>query len=93
MNPVYFALLARRRMDLHGATAEDFAAVKVKNSRHGLQNPNARYRKESSIEDVLNSPVVSDPLRQASGLSRRRAVGPRGQHRHTALSAALARIT
>ena len=62
-NPVYFALLARRRMDLYGATLEDFAQVKVKNSRHGLQNPNARFRKESSVEDVLASPVVADPLR------------------------------
>jgi acetyl-CoA acetyltransferase len=62
-NPVYFALLARRRMDLYGATAEDFAAVKVKNSRHGLSNPNARFRKETSVGDVLASPVVSDPLR------------------------------
>ena len=62
-NTVYFALLARRRMDLYGATTEDFAHVKVKNSRHGLANPNARYRKESSIEDVQASPVVSDPLR------------------------------
>src|SRR6201998_3172538 len=62
-NPVYFALLARRRMDLYGATAEDFAQVKVKNARHGLQNPNARFRKESSVEDVLASPVVADPLR------------------------------
>ena len=62
-NTVYFALLARRRMDLYGATTEDFAAVKVKNSRHGLSNPNARYRKESSVEDVQASPVVSDPLR------------------------------
>jgi len=62
-NTVYFALLARRRMDLYGATLEDFAAVKVKNARHGLNHPNARYRKESSVEDVLASPVVSDPLR------------------------------
>jgi acetyl-CoA acetyltransferase len=62
-NPVYFALLARRRMDLYGATAEDFAQVKVKNARHGLHNPNARFRKESTVDDVLNSPVVSDPLR------------------------------
>ena len=62
-NPVYFALFARRRMDLYGATAEDFAQVKVKNSRHGLENPYARFRKESTIEDVVNSPVVSDPLR------------------------------
>jgi acetyl-CoA acetyltransferase len=62
-NPVYFALLARRRMDLYGATLEDFAQVKVKNARHGLQNPNARFRKEASVEDVLASPVVADPLR------------------------------
>src|SRR6201993_3743667 len=62
-NPGYFALLARRRMDLYGATAEDFAAVKVKNAKHGLANPNARFRKEASVEDVLASPVVADPLR------------------------------
>ena len=62
-NPVYFALLARRRMDLYGATLEDFAQVKVKNAQHGLQNPNARFRKETSIEDVLASPVVAEPLR------------------------------
>jgi acetyl-CoA acetyltransferase len=61
-NPAYFALYARRRMDLYGATAEDFAAVKVKNARHGLENPNARYRKEVTVEDVLGSAVVSDPL-------------------------------
>jgi acetyl-CoA acetyltransferase len=61
-NPAYFALYARRRMDLYGATPEDFAAVKVKNSRHGLENPHARYRKEVSVDDVLGSAVVSDPL-------------------------------
>ncbi len=61
-NPAYFALYARRRMDLFGATAEDFAQVKVKNARHGLGNPNARYRKEVSAGDVLASPVVADPL-------------------------------
>lgn len=61
-NPAYFALYARRRMDLYGATDEDFAQVKVKNARHGLANPHARFRKETSVEDVLASPVVSDPL-------------------------------
>ncbi|MCW2772879.1 MAG: lipid-transfer protein [Nocardioides sp.] len=61
-NPAYFALYARRRMDLYGATQEDFARVKVKNAKHGLENPNARYRKEVSVEDVLTSAVVSDPL-------------------------------
>lgn len=61
-NPAYFALYARRRMDLYGATQADFAAVKVKNARHGLANPNARYRKEVSAEEVLGSAVVADPL-------------------------------
>jgi len=62
-NPTYFALYARRRMDLYGATDADFARVKVKNARHGLHNPNARYRKEVTMEEVLASPMVADPLR------------------------------
>jgi len=62
-NPTYFALYARRRMELYGETESDWAAVKVKNARHGLANPNARYRKETSVEEVLGSPIVSDPLR------------------------------
>ena len=62
-NPVYFGLHARRRMDLYGATTDDFAMVKVKNSRHGAHNPHARFTKEYGLDDVRNSPVVSDPLR------------------------------
>ena len=61
-NPAYFALYARRRMDLYGAMSEDFAQVKVKNARHGLANPMARYRKEVDVGDVLASAVVCDPL-------------------------------
>jgi acetyl-CoA acetyltransferase len=62
-NPVYFGLYARRRMELYGATEEDFARVKVKNSRCGVDNPYARYKKAFSLEEVLASPMVSDPLR------------------------------
>ena len=62
-NPVYFGLYARRRMEAYGATELDFAKVKVKNSRHGYTNPNARYKKAFTIEEVLESAVVSDPLR------------------------------
>ena len=61
-NPAYFGLYARRRIDLHGATSEDFARVKVKNAQHGLLNPNARYRKAVTVEEVLASPIVADPL-------------------------------
>jgi acetyl-CoA acetyltransferase len=62
-NPTYFALYARRRMDRFGATEEDFAQVKVKNARHGLANRYARYRKEVTVDEVLASPMVADPLR------------------------------
>jgi len=62
-NPTYFAFYARRRMDVYGATDADFAKVKVKNSQHGLSNPNARYRKTVTEDEVLSSPMVSDPLR------------------------------
>jgi acetyl-CoA acetyltransferase len=37
--------------------------VKVKNSRPGATNPNARYRKVYTEEEVLASPMVADPLR------------------------------
>jgi acetyl-CoA acetyltransferase len=62
-NPTYFALYARRRMDLYGATVEDFTAVKLKNAAHGAANPNARYRKRFSREEVNASAMVADPLR------------------------------
>ncbi|MEU8135207.1 lipid-transfer protein [Streptodolium elevatio] len=62
-NPTYFGLYARRRIDLYGASVEDFAKVKVKNAKNGLHNPNARYKKAFTLEDVAASPVVADPLR------------------------------
>ncbi|MFE6133137.1 lipid-transfer protein [Streptomyces sp. NPDC056437] len=62
-NPAYFGLYARRRMAVHGDTPEDFALVKVKNASAGALNPNARYRKPVSAEEVAASPVVADPLR------------------------------
>ena len=62
-NPTYFALYARRRMELFGATPSDFAKVKVKNAAHGLANPNARYRKAVTEDEVMSSPVVAEPLR------------------------------
>ena len=62
-NPTYFGLYARRRVDLYGATEQDFAQVKAKNSRHGFKNPNARYKKIFTEAEVLESAMVADPLR------------------------------
>jgi len=62
-NPSFFALNARRRIDVFGDTPEDFALVKVKNSAAGVHNPYARFKKEFTLEDFASSPIVSDPLR------------------------------
>ncbi|MEN8652728.1 lipid-transfer protein [Streptomyces sp. 21So2-11] len=62
-NPAYFGLYARRRMALYGDTPQDFAQVKVKNAAAGALNPNARYRKAVTAEEVAASAVVADPLR------------------------------
>jgi len=61
-NPSGFALSARRRMAVYGTTSLDLARVKAKNSRHGSLNPDARYRREYTVEEVLNSPMVASPL-------------------------------
>ncbi|MEM8593350.1 MAG: lipid-transfer protein [Pseudomonadota bacterium] len=62
-NPTYFALYARRRMDIYGDTRADFSKVKMKNAQHGMNNPNARYKKLFNEDDILDSPMVADPLR------------------------------
>lgn len=61
-NPAYWALEARRRMHEHGTTPETFAAASVLMRRNAASNPLARYRSECAVDDVLNSPMVSDPL-------------------------------
>ncbi|MFC1819936.1 lipid-transfer protein [Thermodesulfobacteriota bacterium] len=62
-NPGFWAIDATRRMHDIGTTHEDYARIKVKNSKHGALNPKARYRKEYTMEDVLNSPMVTYPFR------------------------------
>ena len=62
-NPTYFGLWAQRRMDLYGATEQDFARIKVKNSKHGFTTPHARYRQIYTEAEVLASPLVAAPLR------------------------------
>jgi len=60
--PVAFALMARRQIEEYGATAEDFARVSVKNHHHGCLNPVAQYQKEFTIEEVLNSRMICEPI-------------------------------
>ncbi|MEW5980237.1 MAG: thiolase family protein [Acidobacteriota bacterium] len=60
--PALFALIARRQMEEMGATAEDFAMVSVKNHHHGCLNPFAQYKKEFTVEEVLNSRMICEPI-------------------------------
>jgi benzoylsuccinyl-CoA thiolase BbsB subunit len=60
--PAMFAMVARRQMEEHGATVEDFARVSVKNHRHACLNPYAQYKKEFTVEEVLNSRMICEPI-------------------------------
>jgi acetyl-CoA C-acetyltransferase len=60
--PGLYALAARRHMHEFGTTARDLAEVKVAASKHAVHNPNAFLRREVTVEEVLESPMVADPL-------------------------------
>lgn len=60
--PALYAMRARRYLVDYDATAEDLAAVCVKNRRHAVHNEYAQFRKETSIDEVLGSRMVADPL-------------------------------
>jgi len=60
--PAYFALRAQRLMRESGVTKEQLAQVVVKNRANGVHNPNAMFRKPTTIDDVLGSRVVCEPL-------------------------------
>src|SRR5437763_143871 len=61
--PGVFALVARAHMAKHGTTEAQMAAVAVKNHRHGALNPKAQFQKEITLDMVLKSPMVADPLK------------------------------
>jgi acetyl-CoA acetyltransferase len=57
-----YAGAARAHMQRYGTKVEQFAAVSAKNSFHGSLNPRAQFREEMSVEDVLNSRMIVEPL-------------------------------
>ncbi len=59
-----YALAASRHMYEFGTTSEQLAEIKVAASIHAQYNPNAFLRKVVSVEEVLDSPMVSSPLRR-----------------------------
>jgi acetyl-CoA acetyltransferase len=60
--PGYFATIAQKHMERFGTTREQMAQVSVKNHLHGALNPYAQFQKKFTVEEVLNSPMIADPL-------------------------------
>jgi acetyl-CoA C-acetyltransferase len=60
--PSMYALATRRHMHEYGTTSAQLAAIKVAASQHAQHNPNAMLRNPVTVEEVLDSPMISDPL-------------------------------
>ncbi|MEM2070929.1 MAG: thiolase domain-containing protein, partial [Archaeoglobaceae archaeon] len=61
--PALYALIARLHMKRFGGKEEDLALVAVKNHKNAVNNPIAQFRREISVEEVLNSPYIAEPLK------------------------------
>ena len=61
--PGLYALIARAHMEKYGTTREQLALVAVKNHSNGAKNPLAQFPFEITVDSVLNSVMVADPLR------------------------------
>ncbi len=57
-----YALMARSHMEKYGTTREQMAMVSVNNHKNGVHNPLAQFPAEITVDKVLNSPMISDPL-------------------------------
>jgi acetyl-CoA acetyltransferase len=61
--PALYALIARAHMDTYGTRPEQFASVAVTCRKHAALNETAQMREPITVEDVLNSRLIADPLR------------------------------
>ena len=62
--PAGYAMYARAHMAKYGTTEEHLAKIRVKNASYGAKNPKATYRKELSLDDILESEVITSPLKK-----------------------------
>ena len=56
-------MIAQRHMHLYGTTPEQLAEIAVAVRHHASMNPDALFRDEVTVEDVMRSRVISSPLR------------------------------
>jgi acetyl-CoA acetyltransferase len=64
--PAYFAFVANRYIQEFGISKEDLALVAVKNRFHGSLNPYSQFRQPVTAKEVIQSPMISDPLTRLS---------------------------
>jgi acetyl-CoA acetyltransferase len=57
-----YAAAARQHMARYGTTVEQFAGISAKNSYHGSLNPRAQFRERLTVEQVLQAPMIAEPL-------------------------------
>ncbi|WP_408008065.1 thiolase C-terminal domain-containing protein [Pseudalkalibacillus sp. A8] len=60
--PGFFGVLANRYMYEYGAEKRHLAMVALKNREYAIANPIAQFRKETSLEEIINSRLITDPL-------------------------------
>ncbi len=60
--PSKYAMIARRHMEEYGTTAKQLAQVSVKNHKHGTLNPYSQHQREMTVEEILASRMIADPL-------------------------------
>ena len=60
--PGLYAMIAQRHIHEYGTTSEQLASVAVKNHHNATMNPKAQYRNEITVEAVLRSTMIADPL-------------------------------
>lgn len=58
----YYANLARQHMARYGTTREQFARIAAKNHTNGSLNPHAQFQTPRTMEEVLATPMIADPL-------------------------------
>jgi acetyl-CoA acetyltransferase len=61
--PQLFAQMARRHMDLYGTTAEQLGEIAITMRQHAMLNDNALMKEPMTMDDYLNSRMISDPFR------------------------------
>jgi acetyl-CoA acetyltransferase len=64
LNPSYWSMRAMRHMYEYGTTEEQIAKVAFKNHNNSVHNPNSMYQKAFTLEEIMESPLVCDPIRR-----------------------------